>query len=88
VISIATAVLPHAKVVNWMITFGASFSSEIDRLVSGRSSDAGSLDASHTFSEVLRVEILGRKSDSFWGDVAVTKGIPISVEVLYVTQIR
>ena len=71
-----------------MIIFGASLSSDIDNSVSGRSSEAGSLDASHAFSEVLRLEMLGRKSDSFLGDVAVTKGIPISVDVLYVTHIR
>ena len=42
VISIAIAMLPHANVVDWMITFGASFSSEIDSLVVGSSSEAGS----------------------------------------------
>ena len=42
VISIATAVLPHANVVNWMIKFGASFLSEIARTVLGNSSEAGS----------------------------------------------
>lgn len=80
--------LPHTKVVNWMITFGASFSSEMARTVFGNSSEAGSSDASHAFREFLRLEILGRKSESLLWDVAVMKGIPMSVGVLYVTHIR
>jgi len=88
VIEIAIDVLPQAKVVNWMMTFGASFSDEMARFVSGRRSDEGNWLPSHAFMEAFLFDVLGRKSERFLGQVAVTNGMPISVEVLYVTQMR
>lgn len=57
--------LPHENVVNWIMTFGASCSSEIASSVAGNNSFDGTLDASHALIEVARSEVLGTNSESF-----------------------
>jgi hypothetical protein len=58
------------------------------RLVSGRRSDEGNWLPSHAFMEPFLFDVLGRKSERSLGQFAVTNGMPISVGVLYVTQMR
>jgi hypothetical protein len=71
-----------------MITLGASLSSEIASSIFGSSSFEGSVEGSQALRELLRASVLGRTSASLVAELAVIKGIPTSVEVLYVTHIR
>lgn len=64
-ISMAMAALPHEKVVNWMMTFGASCSAEMDNFVLGNSCCEGDLSPSQALRDVDRSKVLGMKPESF-----------------------
>lgn len=84
----AIAVLPQENVVYWMMKFGASGSSDIERFVAGNSSFDGIFRASHALIEVVRSEVLGMNSESRLGVFAVMNETPMSFEELYVTHMR
>jgi len=89
VIIIPITVLPHANVVCRISMLGASLPpSAIARSVVGNRSCEGTEEVSHAFCAVFRVEMSGRKVESECGQVAVVKGMPKSLGVLYVRWMR